>query len=107
MNETTKWILHRVSAIILAPLFVWLYFSLISLSTKNFSDAVNFFENPLFIILTIILFFMGFFHAKISLNEIFEDYIHNEKIKDFANILALILSIIIPITILILLIYKI
>ena len=59
------------------------------------------------IILTIILFFMGFFHAKISLNEIFEDYIHNEKIKDFANILALILSIIIPITILILLIYKI
>ena len=107
MNETRKWILHRISAIILAPLYVWLYFSLISLSTKNFSDAVNFFENPLFIILTIIVFFVGFFHAKISLNEIFEDYIHNQKIKNVANLLVSIFSIIIPVIILILLIYKI
>ena len=29
MNETRKWILHRISAIILAPLYVWFYFSLI------------------------------------------------------------------------------
>ena len=104
MNETKKWILHRVSAVILAPLFAWFYFSFISLSEKNYQEAVNFFENPLFKTLTIILFFIGFFHAKISLNEIFEDYIHNKKIKDVANILALIFSIIIPIIILILLI---
>ena len=107
MNETRKWILHRVSAIILAPLYVWLYFSLIELSTKNYSEAIYFFKNPLFGILTIILFFVAFFHAKISLSEIFEDYIHNKKIKDVANVLALISSIIIPVIILILLIYKI
>ena len=107
MNETRKWIIHRISAIILAPLYFWLYFSLISLSTKNYSEAIYFFKNPLFVILTIIVFFVGFFHAKISLNEIFEDYIHNQKIKDVANLLALILSIIIPIIILVLLIYKI
>jgi len=104
MNETRKWILHRVSAIILAPLFVWFYFSLISLSVKNYQEAIYFFENPLFKILIVALFFIGFFHAKISLNEIFEDYIHNKKVKDVANILALILSIIIPVIILILLI---
>ena len=107
MNEIRKWILHRISAIILAPLYVWLYFSLISLSIKNYSEAIYFFKNPLFEILTIMVFFVGFFHAKISLNEIFEDYIHNQKIKDVANILALIWSIIIPTIILILLIYKI
>ena len=107
MNETRKWILHRVSAIILAPLYFWLYFSLISLSTKNYSEAIYFFKNPLFAILTIMVFFVGFFHAKISLSEIFEDYIHNKKIKDVANILSLISSIIIPMIILILLIYKI
>ena len=104
MNETKKWILHRVNAVILAPLFAWFYFSFISLSEKNYQEAVNFFENPLFKTLTIVLFFIGFFHAKISINEIFEDYIHNKKIKDVANILALILSIIIPVIILILLI---
>jgi len=107
MNETRKWILHRVSAIILAPLYVWLFFSLISLSTKNYLEAIYFFKNPLFSILTIIIFFVGFFHVKISLSEIFEDYIHNRKIKNVANILALILSIIVPVITLILLIYKI
>ena len=104
MNETRKWILHRTSAIILAPLFVWFYFSFISLSEKNYQEAIYFFENPLFKILIIALFFISFFHAKISLNEIFEDYIHDKKIKDVANILTLILSIIIPVIILILLI---
>ena len=107
MGGTRKWILHRVSAIILAPIYVWLYFSLISLSTKNYSEALYFFTNPLFKILTIILFFVGFFHARISLSEIFEDYVHDKKIKDVANILSLISSIIIPIIILIILIYKI
>ena len=107
MNETRKWILHRISAVILAPLYVWLYFSLISLSTKNYLEAVHFFKNPLFGILTIIVFFVGFFHAKISLNEIFEDYVHNKKIKDVANTLTSILSIIIPVIILFLLMYKI
>ena len=107
MSETLKWILHRVSAIILAPLYVWLFFSLISLSTKNYSEAIYFFKNPLFSILTIIIFFVGFFHAKISLSEIFEDYIHNKKIKDVANLLTLILGIIIPLIILYLLIFRI
>ena len=71
MNETRKWIFHRISAVILAPLYVWLFFSLISLSTKNYLEAVNFFTNPLFKILTILLFFVSFFHARISLSEIF------------------------------------
>jgi len=107
MGETRKWIIHRISAIILAPLYVWLYFSLILLSTKNYSEAINFFRDPLFEIITIMVFFVGFFHAKISLSEIFEDYIHNKRIKDVANILALISSIVVPVIILILLIYKI
>ena len=107
MIETRKWIFHRISAIILAPLYVWLFFSLILLSTKNYPEANLYFTNPLFKILTIMLFFVGFFHARISLGEIFEDYIHNKKIKDVANILTLISSIIIPIIVLILLIYKI
>ena len=107
MKETRKWILHRVSAIILAPIYVWLYFSLVSLSNKNYLEAIYFFKNTGFVILTIAVFFVGFFHAKISLSEIFEDYIQNQKIKDVANLLVTIFSIIIPIIILILLIYKI
>ena len=107
MKETRKWIFHRVSAVIVAPLYVWFYFTLISLSTKNYQETIYFFENSLARILVIVLFFVGFFHAKISLNEIFDDYIHDTKIKDVANILTLILSIVVPLIILILLVYKI
>ena len=107
MSESRKWLIHRLNAIILAPLFVWLYFSLVLFSTKSYFEAVNFFNNPLFKILIILLFLLGFFHVKLSLSEIFEDYIHNKKIKDVANLLALIFSIIIPLITLILLIYKI
>jgi len=49
---------------------------------------------------------MGFFHAKIGLGEIFEDYIHNEKIKNVANLLTFLMSIIIPSITIILLLYK-
>ena len=106
MNETRKWILHRISGIILAPLYVWLFFSLIVLSTKNYLEAIYFFKNPSFGVLTIVIFFVAFLHVKISLGEIFEDYIHNKKIKDVANLFASAFSIIIPVIILILLIYK-
>ena len=88
--------------------FYMLVFTSNKLNAENIEDWSGVgFKNPLFIILTILVFFVGFFHAKISLSEIFEDYIHSQKIKNVANILALILSIIIPVIILILLIYKI
>ena len=63
MNETRKWILHRISALILAPLYVWFYFSFISLSTKDYSEAIYFFTNTLFKILTIMIFIVSFFHT--------------------------------------------
>ena len=64
MSETRKWILHRVRAVILAPLYVWFFFSLISLSTKNYLEAIYFFTNPLFKILTIMIFFIAFLAFK-------------------------------------------
>ena len=42
MNETRKWIFHRISAIILAPLFAWFYFSLISLSDSVLISKIFF-----------------------------------------------------------------
>ena len=106
MKASRKWIMHRASALIVAPLIVWFLLSLISLSTGDYNSVINFFSKPLFLSLTIILLIMGFFHAKIGLSEIFEDYIHDEKIKNVANILTFLLSIIVPSITIILLLYK-
>ena len=98
--------MQRASALIIAPLIVWFLLSLITLSTGDYNSVINFFSRPLFLFFTIILLITGFFHAKIGLSEIFEDYIHNEKIKNVANLLTLLLSIILPLVTIILLLYK-
>ena len=106
MKVSHKWIIQRVSALIVAPLIIWFLLSLISLSTGDYNSVMNFFSKPLFLSLTIILLIAGFFHAKIGLSEIFEDYIHDEKIKNVANLLTFLMSIIIPSITIILLLYK-
>ena len=106
MKASRKWIFQRVSALVVAPLIAWFLISLISLSTRDYNSVINFFSKPLFLFLTIILLITGFFHAKIGLSEIFEDYIQDKKIKNVANLLTFILSIIIPSITIILLLYK-
>jgi len=106
MKASRKWIMQRASALIVAPLIVWFLLSLITLSTGDYNSVINFFSKPLFLSLTIILLITGFFHAKIGLSEIVEDYIQNEKIKNAVNLLGLLLSIIIPSITIILLLYK-
>ena len=106
MRESRKWLIQRISALLVAPLVIWFLISLISLSIGDYNSVVNFFSKPLFLFLTIILLITGFFHAKIGFSEIFEDYIHDEKIKNVANLLTLLLSIIIPLITIILLLYK-
>ena len=98
--------MQRASALIVAPLIVWFLLSLITLSTGDYNSVINFFSKPLFLILTIILLITGFFHAKIGISELVEDYIQNEKIKNATNLLVLLLSIIIPSITIILLLYK-
>ena len=106
MKASRKWIFQRVSALVTAPLIVWFLLSLISLSISDYNSVVIFFSKPLFLSLTVILLIAGFFHGKIGLSEIVEDYIHNEKIKNVANLLGLLLSIIVPSITIILLLYK-
>ena len=106
MKTSRKWLFQRISALIAAPLIIWFLVSLISLSTGDYNSVINFFSKPLFLFLTIILLVSGFFHAKIGLNEIYEDYIQDEKIKNAANLLTFLLSIIVPLVTIILLLFK-
>ena len=96
MKPSQKWIFQRISALIVVPLIIWFLISLISLSTGDYNSVINFFNEPLFLILTIILLISGFFHAKMGLSEIYEDYIQDEKIKNVANKLLNIFAIVMP-----------
>ena len=95
-NVTKKWVLMRVSSVVLIPLMTWFILNLVSVFNKDYVDIVNFFSNqPSKILVSLLLVFAYFFSA-LSISEVFEDYIQDEKIKNVANKLLNIFAIVIP-----------
>ena len=95
-NVTKKWLLMRVSSVVLIPLMTWFILNLVSVFNKDYVDIVNFFSNqPSKILVSLLLVFAYFFSA-LSISEVFEDYIQDEKIKNAANKMLNIFAIIVP-----------
>ena len=96
INATKKWIFLKVSSVILIPLMLWFIINLVSIYEKDYIDIVSFFSTQPSKLLTSLLMIVAFFYSSLSISEIFEDYIHDEKIKNIANKMLYMLSIIIP-----------
>ena len=96
ISVTKKWIFLKVSSIILIPLMVWFIINLVLIYDKGYVDIVNFFSTQPSKFLTSILMIVAFFYSSLSISEIFEDYIHDEKIKNVANKGLYIFAIVIP-----------
>ena len=95
-NVTKKWLLMRVSSVVLIPLMTWFILNLVSVFNKDYVDIVNFFSNqPSKILVSLLLVFAYFFSA-LSISEVFEDYIQDEKIKNVANKALNIFAILFP-----------
>ena len=98
MNHVvSKWLLQRVAAVILLPFLIWFLFHFDNLMAFSYSDAVMFLSNKIYVGILSLIFLLAFFHMRIGMGEIFEDYIHNEKVKKIASGLILLISLIIPI----------
>ena len=97
MNSVTKkWMFMKISSVILIPLMFWFILNLVSIYDKDYTDIVNFFSTqPSKILVSLMLIFAYFFSA-LSISEVFEDYIQDEKIKNAANKVLNIFAIIMP-----------
>ena len=105
MNATKKWIFLKISSAILVLLMVWFLFNLVSFYDKNYDEVLLFFvSQPTKFLFSLFVIF-AYFYSALSISEVFEDYIGNKKLKDFANKLLYLFAIIIPISTL-LIIYK-
>ena len=102
-NVTKKWIFLKASSVALLPLMAWFILNLVSIFDKDYIDVVSFFSNqPSKLLVSLFLVFAYFFSA-LSISEVFEDYIQDEKFKNVANKALNIFAIIMPlITIIIL-----
>ena len=99
INATKKWIFLKASSIILVPLMIWFIINLVPIYDKEYVDVVNFFSTQPSKFLTSLLMIVAFFYSSLSISEIFEDYIHDEKIKNIANKALYTFSIIVPLII--------
>ena len=82
---------------------LWFVINLASFYDKNYDQVLLFFtEQPSKLLFSLMVIF-AYFYSALSISEVFEDYIHEEKIKNVANRLLFLFAIIIPILTLIIL----
>ena len=93
---TKKWLFLKISSLILIPLMIWFIFSFVQLFDQDYTDIVSFFSSqPSKLLFSSFLVFAYFFSA-LSISEVFEDYIKNDKIKSVANKLLYASAVVIP-----------
>ena len=106
IKATKKWLTIKISSGVLIPLMVWFIINFVSLLDANNSQLVSFFQLTFNkIIFTLFLIIASIFYT-LTISEVFEDYISNLKIKNAANRLLVLFSIIITL-LLILFLFKI
>ena len=72
---------QRLTAVALIPLTVWLALSLASLATAGQAEVVAWMKSPLSATLMVSFIMAGFWHMKLGLQVVIEDYVHAEFIK--------------------------
>jgi succinate dehydrogenase / fumarate reductase membrane anchor subunit len=105
INATKKWIFLKISSAILVILMIWFLINLVSFYDKAYEEVLLFFTGQPSKFLFSLFIIFAYFYSALSISEVFEDYIENEKLKNVANKLLYLFAIIIPISTLLLL-YK-
>jgi len=95
-GATKKWLVMKITSGMLIPLMVWFIINFVSIFDSNHSQLINFFSNTTAKVLFSLFLIATFTFSLLTISEIFEDYIHEEKLKSVANKLIFLLGIAIP-----------
>ncbi len=93
---TKKWLFMKISSTLLIPLMIWFILNLVSMYDADYIEVVSFFTTLSSKILVSLTLIFAYFFSALSISEVFEDYIQDEKIKNAANKALNIFAIIVP-----------
>ena len=94
--STKKWLFTKLSSFVLLPFKVWFILNFISIYKNNYTEVALFFSEQPSQILFSIFITIAFFFSALTISEIFEDYLHVERIKNVANKALYLFAITIP-----------
>ena len=105
ITATKKWIFLKISGALLIPLMTWFILNLIKIYDQDYSNLISFFTDPPSKFLFSVFIINAYFFSALSISEVFEDYIKNDKIKNVANKLLYASAVAIPLITIILTTY--
>ena len=85
--------LQRLTAIALIPLTIWFALSIASLASADQATVQAWMQSPLSVTLMLSFLLAGFWHMKLGLQVVIEDYVHGESTKITCLILNNLVSI--------------
>ena len=97
MNSAAKkWLFLKISSVILLPLMIWFIINFVSIYDNDYLEVIRFFTDPVSKFLFSLFIIFAYFFSSLTISEVFEDYLSNDKIKYVANRILFISAIIIP-----------
>ena len=96
-HATKKWLILKISSAVLIPLMVWFILNFVSIYNGNDADIVGFFSTTVNSSLFSLFLIFAFMFFALTISEIFEDYIQDERLKNFSTKILYFSAIIIPI----------
>ena len=95
-TSTKKWLFTKFSSLALIPFMVWFILNFVSLYENGYTEVVLFFTQQTSRTFFSAFIVIAFFFFALTISEVFEDYIQDEKIKNVANKLSISFAIVIP-----------
>lgn len=87
-SGTSHWWHQRLSAIALIPLTIWFVVSVIVYSDASHTEISTCFASSLVSGLTMLLIVATFYHLKLGVQVVVEDYVHTEWMKTTMTIVS-------------------
>ena len=87
-----KWIIQRLTAVILIPLTFWFIYQCILLSNYEYDEIKTFFLSKLNASLFFILIIAMLYHAKLGNETIVEDYVTSVNLKKITKLFISVLT---------------
>ena len=93
------WWWQRLTSVALIPLSLWFFFSLVGLGSLDYPAVREWLADPMHALLVLLLVATLFYHSRLGVQVVVEDYVHHQGLKllalilvDFAHVLAAVIG---------------